>query len=505
MKKFFAYLFFVFCQLPSANCYAQQSKLDSLLSLLKTAKEDTNKLNIISQLSEECATEDILKYAELALKLSEKLSTSSIEAVATAGKNGIANAFNNIGFVNMNNGEIPKALEYYRKSLKLREEVGNKSGIAVSINNIGFIYNNQGDIESALEWFIKGLKIQEEIGDKKGMATLLNNIGLIYNNQGDIPKALEWFLKALKIQQEIGDKKASAATIINLGVIHMRRGHSAGDSMEIKKALEFYEKGLKIDEEIGDKRGMAYALHNIGYIYEREHRFQNALEFYHKSLKFREETGDKHGITFSLNNIGGIYFQEKKYSEAENYCERSLQIAQEMGYPENIRNASNLLSKIYKAIATSDLASSLNKMNYLNKALEMHELFKTMADSINNVETRKSGLKKQMQYDFEKKEAQTKAEQEKKDIIANEELQKQKVVRNSFIGGFALVLILALVVFRSYRQKQKANIEISKQKHVIEEKQKEILDSIHYAKRIQTALITNEKYIHKSLNKLMPN
>lgn len=37
---------------------------------------------------------------------------------------------------------------------------------------------------------------------------------------------------------------------------------------------------------------------------------------------------------------------------------------------------------------------------------------------------------------------------------------------------------------------------------LIEEKQKEILDSIHYAKRIQNALITSEKYIERSIKSL---
>ena len=59
-----------------------------------------------------------------------------------------------------------------------------------------------------------------------------------------------------------------------------------------------------------------------------------------------------------------------------------------------------------------------------------------------------------------------------------------------------------MYAFRSYKQKQKINIEITQQKHIIEEKQKEILDSIYYAKRIQTALITPEKYIDRVLNKL---
>jgi hypothetical protein len=76
-------------------------------------------------------------------------------------------------------------------------------------------------------------------------------------------------------------------------------------------------------------------------------------------------------------------------------------------------------------------------------------------------------------------------------------------------GGLSLVLIFAGFMFNRFKvtQKQKGIIETQKkeveiQKHQVEEKQKEILDSIKYAKRIQTALITNEKYIEKSLKHL---
>ena len=72
-----------------------------------------------------------------------------------------------------------------------------------------------------------------------------------------------------------------------------------------------------------------------------------------------------------------------------------------------------------------------------------------------------------------------------------------------------MVLILAIVILRSLRQNQKKNkiiteqkLIVEKQKELVEEKQKEILDSIHYAKRIQTALITSEKYITKRLQNL---
>jgi hypothetical protein len=95
--------------------------------------------------------------------------------------------------------------------------------------------------------------------------------------------------------------------------------------------------------------------------------------------------------------------------------------------------------------------------------------------------------------------------QEKKDAITLEEKKKQNVIIYSICGVLGLVVAFAFFVYKSYLQKQKANLEITIQKNVIEEKQKEILDSIRYAKRIQNALITSEKYISKNLDKLIKN
>jgi hypothetical protein len=68
--------------------------------------------------------------------------------------------------------------------------------------------------------------------------------------------------------------------------------------------------------------------------------------------------------------------------------------------------------------------------------------------------------------------------------------------------GLLLVLTFAIFLYRGYLQKRKINIEITKQKEIIEAKQKEIIDSIRYAKRIQLSLLPTERYIEKSLNYL---
>ena len=108
----------------------------------------------------------------------------------------------------------------------------------------------------------------------------------------------------------------------------------------------------------------------------------------------------------------------------------------------------------------------------------------------------------EMQYDFDKKESQAKADQSKKDVVAETTRKRQSIILGSAIAGLLLVLIFALYIYRSLIQKKKANGEIIKQKNIIEEKQKDILDSIYYAKRIQQSLLPTDKYIDKNIKRL---
>jgi hypothetical protein len=79
-------------------------------------------------------------------------------------------------------------------------------------------------------------------------------------------------------------------------------------------------------------------------------------------------------------------------------------------------------------------------------------------------------------------------------------------------GGLLLVIGFSVFVFNRFKitQKQKKIIEeqkvmVDKAYESLHEKNKEVMDSIHYAHRIQRALITSEKYIEKQLNRLNKN
>ncbi len=159
-------------------------------------------------------------------------------------------------------------------------------------------------------------------------------------------------------------------------------------------------------------------------------------------------------------------------------------------------------------------ATVYSKINRYKEAYEYHVKFKALTDSIFNEENSKQLGDMKTKFEVEKKEAELKvkaeAEQEKLKAIAHEENKRQQVIIAAVAGVLVLVVIFSLFLYKRFKLTEKQKTIIEKQKKMVDhayeelhEKNKEVMDSIHYAKRIQTALITSEKYIANSLNRLI--
>jgi serine phosphatase RsbU (regulator of sigma subunit) len=456
------YLLFSVLVLNSFFCISQDKKIDSLKNELTLAKEDLHKLEILNTLIESINEDNVWsQYNDILGILSQKLMVSGDAETKLKAKGHYADFLNNKGYIYNNLGDISVALDYFHKSIKIQEEIKDKKGLAYSLNNVGFIYNSQGDIVRALDYYEKSLKLREEIEDKEGIAQSLSNIGNLFEQTGDKSRALRYFYQSLRIR-----------------------------------------------ETINDKLGQGYSLQNIGNIYEEQNNNAKALDFFTKSLKIRTEINDEQGIAYSLYNLGQLYLKENKINLALENALASLEISNKIGYPTNIGAAANLLQDIYKS------------QNKYDKAYDMLKLSNRMKDSLNNSELQKISVKKQFQYEFEKKENAAKAEQEKKDIKYNDQLQQNKIIITSVLIGLLIVIIFSVFLYRRIKVIQKQNfiiesqkIEVDKQrelainrsivaekqKEIIELHQKDILDSINYAKRIQYALLANERLLRASL------
>ncbi len=435
MKKFLLLLLAVIACMAKQSFAQDQRVVDSLQTLLKTVKQDTSKANVLYELSKvywHNYSDKAMDYAKQTLVLSEKIGF----------KKGLGNAFNSMGQVYLNKGDYLSALAYFKKSLKIMEVIGDKKGIAGSYNNIGIVYDNLGNYPDALQYYFAALKLREEIGDKKGIASSYNNIGGVYFDHGNYPAALKNYFASLKIHDELGYTLGIVTNYNNIGLVYSAQGN-------YPEALKIHFVSLKMKEEIRDKAGIALSYHNIGIIYRKQGNYPAALKNLFAALKIYEELGDKWGIALSQSNIGAVYTRQKKYYEASKYLNNSLSLSKEIGSLMRIQYCYTWLARLDSI------------QGNFKQALEQYKMSVITRDSMFNMEK----TKKIMQMEVDKKIELANAEQEKKDALAQKELQRQKLVRNGFIGGFAIVLVFA-VVFLWQRKK------ISKEKQISEDERK---------------------------------
>lgn len=470
---------FIF-QLLTLICFAQQNKIDSLLILLIKDKPDTTKVNRLITLCNEYRKngdyESALKYGNDALQLSSfiaKVEGTNISSNGNqkpsdmpgnmaylAAQKGRASSYNNIGNIFYNKGNYPQALKNYFASLQINEELKNKKDIAGSYLNIGIIYYYQNNYPEALKNYVTALNLRQEIGDKQGVANAYGDIGLVYDNPGNYPEALKNFFAALNIYENIGDKKGIAASYNDIGRIY-------NNQYNYQEALKMYFASLKINEDIGDKYGIAFSYNNIGNIYWNQVNYpeddpirnpshelnsiasakllNSAFEHYFAALKLREDTGDKKGIIESFINLGNVQLGLKKLKEAQNYLNKALLLSKEIDSKEWIKES-------YLRLLELDSTQGNWKTAY-----QHHKLFILYRDSIETEETIKKSLQSAMNYDYEKKEAATKVEQDKKDAVSEAETKKQKNIIGLVIITLLLSLVFAIYFFRS-RPEKKRNI-----------------------------------------------
>lgn len=489
--RFSFWCLFVIWNLCFGICFAQSDKVDSLKKVLLTAKEDTNKVNTLNTLSMLLIysnPDSALALSNRAMSLSQKLNFDR----------GIGASENIVGSVYYMQGDFSSALSYYEQALTVWKKIypdNFSSEMTTTLGNIGNIYKDQGNYPKALNYFFSALSIAEKCGNKKLIANNLGSIANVYSQQNDYEKALETYIKSLKIAEEVNNRAGIAKCLGNIGNVYYKK-------REFTKALEYYKKSLQLAEELQEKKLISNNTGSMGAVYNelaknsanhkaKDSLFNISLIYYLKALEISEELGDKYVIGIWFGNIGSVYLSKGEFVKAKDYFIKELELSEELMDLEGIKEANQFLSELY------------SQTNNHKLAFEHYKKYITAKDSIANEENTKKQTRLEMQYEFDKKEAEAKAEADKQAAVAAAEKKKQRIILLSVVSCLLLVLVFAGFIFRALRITRKQKTLIEEQKKIVEEKQKEILDSIHYAKRIQTALLPTERYIDKTLKRLM--
>lgn len=419
----------------------RQEKLDSLLRDVAACPPDTNRVNKLNGIARMYMNQGDFGIAEVYVDSSITL------ARKLSYTRGEANGYNVKGVILEKKGYYPAALKLQLMGLKLRDPKHDFKGLAVSYNNVANVQMLLGQYEEALVNYHRSIQIKQKLGDRRGYINTYNNIGLIYFEQKNFPEALRYFKSSLEIAREFDFSAGIANALTNIGII-----------MEIKGALD------------------------------------SAMKNQLATMEIMQKDQNKQGIASACINITKICIKRQDFAKAQHHLDRARTIAVEGGIL-------NYIDESY--LLQSMIDSAQSRFNSAFENYKMHILYK---DSVINRENTENAVRQQMQFEFEMQNTADSLKQVETEAAAaiahTQKITRQKLY--TWGGGLAFVLMLLVfgVSYRAYRTKQKANYEIREQKQLVEEKQREILDSIHYARRIQVGLLPSEKQILKLLDRL---
>lgn len=437
MKRI-TFLFFFSLFLLFRNSFAQFGKIDTIV--IQSIIDSCNGINAY-QSKLDCQ-EIVLLYIKQSLKSSTdpKVKSFLLKAEIVALRN-IGNTYKNLA------NNLPKALEFYKSSLKKAEDSKNTVGMAAALYNLGTVYEDLSENDKSLDYFQRGLKKFEEAGVLRGVGMCYNGIGNTYNTLRDF-----------------------------------------------KKALEYYQKSLQLAQEIEDPVSISTSFSNIADVYYKLSDYDNAMKYYRQCLEYSKKEEDNVGVTASLLGIGDVLIKSGKQKEAEKYLNDALIMSKEIMDIKAEGRARKSLRLVYESTGR------------YKDALRMNDSAIAVIDSLSSIQKAEEISRMEMQSDFDIKEAETKAAHEKQLAVEEAEKKKQRIIIFSVVGGLFLVLVFTVFVLNRWRvtQRQKKIIEVQKveveeSKKIIEQHNKDITDSIHYASRIQRALLTSDGYIGKHL------
>lgn len=453
-----------------------------------------------------------------------RLSERNHPASATRMKKIEAVFLNDLGYYELTKGNNEIAMRYFDSCMTIQYELELWDQYALALNNKANIFLQTGKYNEAIEVFLESINFYRKVNKLKELPMVYNNIGLAYQQSGNYDKAIEYLFEAER-QADKYKKKDKSSINLNLAQLFLEEKDTANYILYINKAivssiyyndlsnlgyaylnagtihskknkalaLYYYNKSLSIRRKINDQNGIANSLYNMANLVTGD----SALKLYEQALALYTKTENKEGQIFTEMALGTLYKRKNDINKAERIYLESFKKFNEMKAINGIRSAADNLYHFYK------------ENNEPTKALQYFELKTRLKDSINDFDLRKKTLQKNISNIFEQKENKLKEGHYYKEQMNLKEQQTQRIISYS-IGGFLVVLLLfSFILYRNLQDKKKANAiiseqkkEVEKQKETIELKQKEIVDSINYAQRIQDAHMPSEKKIENIFKRL---
>lgn len=479
------------CLFPIALFAQDYVEADSLKTLFDQSNNRKVKFDLAIELSS--------LYTDLAEEnLAEEYHLKAQSLLDSTNQYELAQITSNHGLILMVLGQFDLAEEKMLLALESARKAQAESLIIGNYENLALLYSLQSKVYLSNSYWFSCLSYYQKINDKHGLQAAYNGIGFNYTSYDEHDQSLQYYQKAYDLADELDDINGMSAAQINIGYSHEMLGNQT-------KALKAYKRSLELHEILGVEEYVGYSYVLIGTILTDLNQLDSSQYYLDQSFAILAKSNDAYGLSFVHFGYSVLNEKTGDFSSSLEHAKKSLQYSKESEFTVNALKALFQIQNLHK------------NLGQYRKAYETFVNYIELRDSIKNPLNSKeiAGLEYKNEYQTLRLSDSLKFEQEKQlsNIQHNEELKRYWIYA---IGGIILLVLMILLLIMSLRNskiRKRKNIELqNKNKEIaiqkdnlqeihfaLEEKNNEIIDSISYAKRIQSAILPSKKTIKEHL------
>ena len=405
---------FILLLIFSLKTSAQQLNLDSLVTELGKAKEDTSKVILYRMLAGTVLNKDPLK-----------------------------------------------AVEYGKAGAALDKRLNFDKGIAGCYLNISAAYSNASKLDSALNYIDTAIVFSIRAGDP-------NRLALAYLNRADFNMQLRNLRQslmdcdtALQYAEKANNNDRRARILQTFGSVYYIQN-------DYKQSRDYYEKALALYESMNNKRMSAIVLNNMGNIDKHEKKFREAIHTFTRAIQLGDSVKDINNLSMYYGNLSDVYSVAGNYELAEKNAGLTLEYALQQKNPIQEARAHSYFAQVYLKLKNTEQAiQAANKAFNLSKehgeldiqnttAGMLAEAYSQLGDHVNayrfltlSKELNDTLLSKQYNEDIAAMQTSFKLNEKNNEIVLlnkDRELQQQQLKQQQILIMAAVALVILSLV-----------------------------------------------------------
>jgi serine phosphatase RsbU (regulator of sigma subunit) len=352
-------------------------------------------------------------------------------------------------------------LEYAQEGLRIARQLKWVRGQVLCLNAVGSSLTDLGEYDDALAAHLEGLRLADSAGMPDRLATGLMNLSIVYNAMGDTKSAINILDSAVRVFERIDNKRGVGVAYINIGT-------SAFEASMTQKSLESFKKACAIGIEIGNNNITAHGWSGMAICEADSGSRELAIEYINNALALLDSL-DFYEQAKIQANAATMYRELMDYQNAEKYYRISMGIFKEVGVQEELVSFYRSLSEVFEMTNRPDSALLYFKMHM------------SLQDSIVNEEVLGHQRNLEAKYESDRQKQQL-------ELLGRKSDTRQWFLI-AIIIAFVVLVFLVIMLYKRNKFRKQTNAETASQSRLIQEKNKNITDSINYASRIQDAVV----------------